>query len=611
MTFVGGREILKFGSFTLDGTARVLYKGDQPVSLTPKQVDTLVVLVRNAGQVVERERLLAEVWAGVFVEDGGLTRNISAIRKALDCDNVEYIETIPKRGYRFKATMHAPGPAVSSGPSLPRWSALAAMLLVITAALAAGATYWAGRNAGGAPHVRSIGVVPFTLLSNGEQDRYLAIGLADLLATRLSGLSTVQVHPVTNTAHLAGLAATSAAGSLDVDALVTGTLRREGDRLRLTVQVLDTRSNTVLYAGSFDERGTDVLALEHALTDQVLGLVVPRVLEGERYARARRGTANEAALDQYLLGRYALLTRDPEQLDAAIQAFQQATALDSEYALAYAGLAQSFALLGGYQFRDPSTVYPAARTAALRALALDDDLPEAHAALAEVQWTYEYDWDAADASQQRAIRLAPFEPTVHQWRAYFLAAVGRVDEAMAAAEQASRLAPHDFSAAVTRAGVAYWCGRLDDAVSFSTVAASMPGHRVLPLMFKHWALFRLERFDEARATFTEARPLAPQAPLLVATEAIHHWRDGRREDARSLANALIDQREAGAFVDAMYIAAVFAHLGDLDRAFAWVTRAQTERSGTLPMIAVDPVWWPFRDDPRFRQVVADLHGHER
>jgi DNA-binding winged helix-turn-helix (wHTH) protein/TolB-like protein/Flp pilus assembly protein TadD len=613
-----------FGPFQLDPAARVLYRDDRPVALTPKQVDTLLVLVREQGQVVERERLLAEVWPGVFVEDGGLTRNVSAIRRALGSTGDEFIETVPKRGYRFVAQVSKqsravgppaapvlPEPPVSHGaapPAVPqRFTAarLGAALLVLLFVLAGAIGLWRWQAAGRAPAPTSFAVLPFHLLSAAESDRYLAIGLADLVTTRLSSFTTISVRPSSSTLAYAGADPIVAGRDLNVEAVIDGSLRREGDRLRLTVQVIGVASGTPLYAGSFDERGGDLLALESALSDQVLGLVVPRVLPGERQAQARRGTSNAAALDEYLRGRFAMLARRPDRLDEAIAAFTRATSLDPDFALAHANLASAWALLGGYQFRAPSEVYPQARTAALRALALDENLAEAHAALSEVAWSFDYDWAAADRAQRRALELAPLEPQYHQWRAYYLAALGRGDEAMTAAEHAVRLAPNDLPAALTRAGVAYWSGRYDEAIVFCQRAATMAPGDPTPLLFQHFSLYVLGRLDEARALFTRIHAVIPEETLVVAMSAIYASRDGRLAEARRLLDGLV-ARHRSRYVEAVYIAGVYAALGEMDTAVEWLEQARRDHSAVLPMLAVDPMFRAYHGDPRFKKVLAGL-----
>lgn len=617
------REMWVFSPFRLDTVARVLYRNDRPVALTPKQVDTLLVLVREHGQVVERERLMAEVWPETFVEDGGLTRNVSAIRRALGDTGEQFIETVPKRGYRFVAPVTkqlqpteppATAPLTVTGTAVPETVMVTAparawrhTLILGLAALAmvTGMGIWQRQLPVTDPPIKSLAVLPFRLLSSAESDRYLAVGLADLLTTRLAGLATVSVRPASTTLHLAGVDPVGAGQGLGVDTVVDGTLRRDGDRLRLTVQVIDVVSGAPLYAGSFDERGDGVLEIEASLSNQVLGLLVPRMLASERAAQARRGTADAVALDYYLKGRYALLSRKAAMIDEAIAAFTEATARDPDFALAHGGLASAYALLGGYQFRLPGEVFPLAKAAALRALALDENVAEAYAALGEVAWSFEYDWAAADHAQQRAIRLAPLEPQFRQWRAYYLAALNRPAEAMAEAEQAAWLAPNDYPAAITQGGVAYWTGNFAEALVYCERAATMAGGNPVPLLFRFYSLRALGRIDEARVLFEQIRSAYPDEPIVVSMTAYFEVLDGRRDNARRLLDELA-VRARSSYVEPMYLAGGYALAGDWDAARYWLQLARDQRSAMLPMIAVDPVWRPYHGDSPVAGVIMAL-----
>lgn len=594
-----------FGPFELDAAGRVLYRDDRPVALTPKQVHTLVVLVRDAGQVVDRDQLMREVWPDTFVEDAGLTRNISALRKALG-DGPEggtYIETVPKRGYRFVASLGGDEhPAASANPRAPRPAWVAAVVTLVVLITAGGG--WLMRPdppPSGTP--QTIAVLPFRLMSADLGDQFLAFGLADLLTTRLGSLKTLMVRPMPPASAPPVADPVEAGRQLGVDAVIDGTVRREGDRLRLTVQVIDVASGAPLYAGTFDERGEDVIALESALADGVFSLLMPRVLDGERAGRARAGTANTSALEQYLLGRYLLATRDPTRVEEAIAAFTAAADADPAFALAHAGLAHALVVQGGYQYRWPAEVFPKARIAALRALDLDPRMADAYGALGESAWQYDWDWAATEQAQRQALDLAPNDPTLRQWRAYFLSAMGRSDEALAEIERAVQLAPRDFAVNLTRAALHYWSHRFEDATVYADRAAALGGHAPVALLYKHFALYRLGRFDEARAAFETVRGILPDEPIVQNIAAVYHWRDGQPDRARTGLAQIEALRQGGRFVDAFLLAATYAEIGDADRAFIWLDQAISDRSAYVPMLVVDPTWAYLHEDPRFVRAV--------
>jgi DNA-binding winged helix-turn-helix (wHTH) protein/TolB-like protein len=611
-----------FGPFELDTLARVVYRDGKPVALTPKQVDTLLMLVREHGQVVERERLMREVWPDSFVEEGGLTRNVSAIRKALENNGDEPIETVPKRGYRFVAPVSrkvvvvgppASGPLqaetetpprqvaapLASSPTGLKWLWLGAGVVVTVAALA---LLLVTRDAPGtaAPRVDSLAVLPFRLLSPEATDQYLSVGLADLLTTRLTGLATLSVRPAGATQAFAGVDPVQAGRELGVDAVVDGTLRRDGDRLRLTVQVLDVNAGTPLFAGSFDERAEDALSLENALTDAVLSLLVPRLVAAERTARARSGTTNPEALNHYLNARYLWNTRDPAKLLGAITAFEKAIALDPSFALAYAGLSQAYIVLGDNSFAWPREVFPKAKAAALRALELDGSLADAHLALGEIAWEYDWDWTTAEASLKRALALSPNDPTVHQWLAEFYTAMGRVDESQAAIERAVSLAPRDFSPTALNAQLRYWMHRFDETVTLADRVLGLGGFAPVPLLYKHFALYQLGRVDESRRIFDELTPIIEGLPVYESARALYEWRDGEKAAARARLRRL-EARRQSEYVEAHYLASAYLAMGDADAAIRWLNQALDDRSAAVPLLPHDPFLKGLRGDPRFTE----------
>lgn len=634
---------IQFGRFRLDAAARVLYRDGEPVPLTLKQVQTLAVLVREAGEVVDRDRLMREVWPDTFVEDGGLTRNISAIRKALGdgVDGAAFIETVPKRGYRFVAPVSVESTAPFAGMALPsaslagvppaqatpletvpgpgstprprrearldaRVRRVAAVALLTLAAAAA--SWWAirprpPRATGSVP--ASFAILPFRPLSTDQRDQYVAYGLADLLTTRLGSLQSVRVRPVTTSVASPASDPIETGRRLGVDAVIDGTLRRLGDRLRLTVQVIEVSTGAPLYTGTFDERGDDLLALESALADGVLSLLVPRLRDPEQSGRARAGTASERALEQYLLGRYLLATRQPDRVEEAIAAFEASRAADSAFALAFASLAHAYIVQGGYQYRRPADVFPKARLAALRALDLDPLLAEAHGALGEV-WQHDWNWAAAEKAFDRAVELAPHEPLFRQWRAFYLAGMGRGDEALDEIERAAPLAPRDFSINLVRVALYYWTHRFEDVAIHADRAAELGGYSLMPLLYKHFALYRLGRFDEARALFESIRPLAPDDPMLVAIAALYDGRDGRPGDALARLADLEARRHQGRYVDAFILASAYLDVGREALAFQWLEQAVEDRSTLVRMLAVDPFWTHLHGDPRFLRLIEHV-----
>ncbi len=610
------RDHWVFGAFALDSTARVLYRDGAPVALTPKQVDTLIVLVREAGQVVERERLMQEVWADTFVEDGGLTRNISVIRKVLADgmpDGRDAIETIPKRGYRFLAPVtrrtvppvHHATPPVAPSPSRTNWVRVAVLItLVAVAGLILTAV---NRPATPRTTPTSLAVLPFELVGADEADTYLATGLADLLTTRLTGLASLAVRGTQSTRAFAGVDPVAAGRELGTDVVITGALRREGDRLRLTVRVIDVATGLPTLAGSFDERAGAVLKLEDALTDAVLGLLVPTLTPRDRLARAAAGSRDQYALDAYLRARHLLATRAPDAVEAAIVAFQQAIDHDAAFALAHAGLAHAYIVQGDYQYRWPRDVFPKAKAAALRAISLDGALAEAHAALGEIAWEYDWDWDTAEASLTRALALAPDDALINQWLAEFNVAVGRFDDARRYLARAEQLAPRDFAPASVSVALSYWMRQFDDAITRADRAAGLGGFSPVPQLYKQFALWTLGRYDEARVVFDAVAPAITGLPIHDATLALYQWRSGDAAGARRQLVRL-EALRGQQYVDAYMLASAYAAMQDDTEALRLLNQALADRSTFIPYLPHDPFYSALTRRTGFREVLQRA-GH--
>ena len=337
-------EIYEFGPYRLDARERILLLDGHAVALTPKALDTLIVLVRSQPKVVSKEELLEAVWPGTFVEEGILAQNTMTLRKALR--HPDWIETVPKRGYRFSCKVSEPAAELAvTAPVRSRfpwwWAAMAAGVL-----MAAGAMILAPRWERPKPSIRSLAVLPF--LSISEEAPHLGLGLADVLINRLGMLSELAVRPTSAVRKFADIAAPDplAAGrELRVDTVLEGNIQRDGDRVWVTVQLLRVSDGASLWSGKFDQPYRDLFTLEDAIGGQVANGLVLNLTAPERERLQRRYTGNSEAWQAYLRGRYLWSRRTPEAYRKAIAEFEEASRIDPNYALAYAGLADTYALL--------------------------------------------------------------------------------------------------------------------------------------------------------------------------------------------------------------------------------------------------------------------------
>jgi DNA-binding winged helix-turn-helix (wHTH) protein/TolB-like protein/Tfp pilus assembly protein PilF len=598
----GEDEVYVFEGFRLDAVEKILFQRGQAIALTPKALDTLIALVRRHGRVVSKQELLETVWPGTFVEEGVLAQNILTLRKAL---NGDWIETVPRRGYRLSATVvRASGAAVpTSRPWI--WWAVACVVLIGATLIPTMAWLRAGRAKAPVERapIRSLAVLPFHSISLDSP--YLGLGLADVLINRLGTLPQITVRPTSAIRKFgdAGSDPLTAGRELGVDAVLEGNLQRDGDRVRATVRLLRMPDGASLWTGQFDQRVQDLFTLEDSIAGQVANGLLLDLTASERERVMRRYTGNAEAWQAYLRGRYLWDRRTPETHLKAIEEFEKAARIDDRYALAYAGLADAYALLGSNPNRvmSRSVAMAKARAAALKAIDLDGDLAEAHTALAFI--LMHYDWKPSEAEQefQRALSLNPSYATAHQWHAVNLLVAGRPTEAIQELKNAQALDPASAIVMADLAEMYVYTGRLDEAVRESRRVLELDPSFSLARCWLIWALSGQRRFQEAAAVVAQRQPESDPAQL--SASAYLDAASGRKAEARQTAERLERQAQQD-FGLSSIVASAYASTGDVDAMLPWLEKAFAERSGALLFLNVHPLFAVVRKDARFRAFVA-------
>lgn len=574
------RPVYHFGPFRLDASKWVLQREGQVVPLTPRAFDTLLALVENRGRVVEKDELMGRVWPGVFVDEANLTQNVFLLRKALGevAQERRYIATVPRRGYQFVAEVRE----TNEAPPAP---------------------------ARGGDPPRSVAVLPFTTLGGEDVDDYLGLGMADALITRLGNIRQIVVRPTSAVRPYAGQTPdpVTAGRSLGVDMVLEGSIRQAGDRIRVTVQLVSVEAAAPIWGQCFDERRTDIFAVEDSITTRLAAALVTSLTVEETQRLRKRYTDDHEAYDAYLRGRHHLNARTEEGLRKALGEFERAIARDPEYALAHAGLADCYTLLcsAGYSLLPPREALGSARTAARKALDIDPELAEAHVSLALVKFRLDWDWVGAETEFQRAIELTPGYAPAHHYYGLFLSAMGRADEAIEMLELAQQLDPLSLIISTALGRAFHFARRHERALEQHLKTLELEPD--FPEARFNLALVYIQRsmFAEALAQIQRAMPRAGRRPLMLEFLGHIHALAGDTAEARRML-AELDALVAEGRIDTLHAIYPCIALGEKDRAFEILEKAYEERSGQLVFLKVEPSFDSLRDDSRFEGLLQRM-----
>jgi len=612
-----------FGPFVLEpGEKRLLCDGN-PVALPPKALDTLIALVERRGHVVEKVELLERVWPNTFVEEATLTQNIFTLRKALgdSPDGHEYIETVPKHGYRFVAPVQVLDHSGDSANAelRPPWTPVRRLFLwvllgILVAATSAG-LYFRTRPRElkpGSPASRiTLAVLPFQNLTPDPQQEYFSDGLTEEMITQLGGLDPERLGVIARTSamHYKGTTETAAqiGRELGVDYLVEGSFRREGSRVRVSAQLIRVRDQMHLWAQDYDRDFSDYLALENDVSRSIANQIRLK-LSGPVSHPSR--ALNPNAYEAYLRGRFFWNKRTEEGHLKAIEYFSQAIADDPSYAQAYSGLADAYALLGS----NPTSAITRrdamekARAAALKALAIDDGLAEAHTSLAFVYWHYDWNWPAAEKEFQRALQLNPSYPTAHHWYAFYLVSQDRREQALEEIRRAEETDPLSVIINTDAAEMLYFAHRYDQAIEQANRALEMDPQFPLARLTLAWSYLEKHQYEGAVEEAKKATRVPGAGPAVEANLAATYAAAGQAKQARDLLLSLKAEAERQRPGQPFFtpVAQVYASLGDKDQAFAWLEKDFQSRNGGLTLIKMVPYLDSLRGDPRFADLVRRI-----
>jgi tetratricopeptide (TPR) repeat protein/DNA-binding winged helix-turn-helix (wHTH) protein len=637
------KHFYQFGSFRLNRAERLLLLDDRPVPLEPKAFDVLVVLLEQSGHLVEKDKLMRQVWPDSFVEEVNLARNISLLRKVLAQGFAEQvcIETVPKHGYRFLPSVsevcdeqtalviertttaslqiereeiiqpEETGLAKLAGTILQQWRKIAwrprPVWLALGGLLVVALVFsfrWGVRQGAPTTQIKTIAVLPFKTLGTQDDNEYLGLGLADALITELGRLRQLVVRPTSAIRRYTDVSQDPIAigQRQGVEAVLDGNVQRTGDRLRVTAQLIRVADGTILWSGRFDQNFTDIFAVQDSISVQVACDLLTRLCGEAGAAALKQQPINIEAYQAYLKGRYFWNKRTMDGFQKAIEYFKQAIELDPTYARAYAGLGDATYFLGGSDPQTQAESTAKAKAWIKQALALDETLSEAHDSLGLIAMNSDWDWVKAEREYKRAIELDPNYATAHQRYGEFLAYMGRFDEAIAEVKRAQELDPLSLIISTDVAKVYTNARRYDEAIAQYRRALELDpnfeqARGLLALTYAAKGLY-----EEAEREFHKIEDIANE-PGLLAFQGYVYGAAGKRADAQRVLRQLSELAQR-TYVAPYWMTWVYAGLGDKDEAFKWFERIFEDRSafGAITL-KVNPAYDNLRSDPRFTDLL--------
>jgi DNA-binding winged helix-turn-helix (wHTH) protein/TolB-like protein/Flp pilus assembly protein TadD len=628
------KHLYEFGPFRMDTCQRLLMRNEEVVPVTPKAFDTLLVLVERSGRVVEKSELMNLLWPDTFVEEGNLTFNISTLRKALgkNSENGQYIETIPRRGYRFVASVCEVKTETADSTTAEdnRWQAAAneqeteaktesqwwhkktlVSFMVPSGLAIALATFWIWQTRvapGNAERIGSIAVLPLKQLGTDKDQDYLGAGIADSLVIRLNKLERLVVRPTSSVLKYSatGQDPERVGRDLKVDAVLDGRFQRMSDRIRVTLELLRIADSRTLWAEGFEEDFSNIFAMQDSIAEKVVQVLSLKLTGEEQRRLTKRYTENAEAYQFYLRGRYLWNKRTGESVKKSIGYFDQAIEKDPNYALAYDGLADAYYILGAYGAIPTKEFTPKAKAAALRALQIDDTLSEALTTLATITASYDWDWPEAERQFRKALESNPNYATAHQWYAEYLARVGRLEEAVAEARRAQELDPASPLTNGIVGTTFYRARQYDRAAEQLEKTLDMDPDFASTHLHLGMTYVQTKRYEKALSHFRRLRTLWGSNPQMVAVLGYGCAVAGEKSRAQEILEELSDLSKRQ-YVSPLAIALVYTGLDEKDQAFSWIEKAYEDRVFWLGYLKVEPFFDPLRSDPRFTSLLTRMH----
>ena len=621
--------VYEFDRFRLDAGKRLIWNGDEPLSLTPKVFDTLLYLVQHPGKTVDKDELMGAIWPDTVVEENNLNKNISVLRQVLGEKPGEhrFIATVPGRGYRFVASVAEHSvTSIQDGEVVPLEDALPVLCpsrldiqkkahhirsvplrfwLVATLAIILFATVyylWQITNSRNAEAIHSIAVLPLQNLTGDPGQEYFVDGMTDALITELGKISSLRVISRTSVMAFKDTKKPlpEIARQLGVDAILEGAVTRNGDRVRISARVIHLSQERTLWAENYERDLREISTLQSEIVLVVADEIKVKLLTDEQTRLAKVRPVNPRAYEAYLMGRYLQARRTPEDMRASLKYFQHALEIDPSYAPPFIGIVDCYSIGGGrhmgVNIKEADTRM---KEAAHKALELDNTTSTAHYAVAMVKW-HEWDFSGAESEFRRALELNPGDVQVRQHYAHYLLSVRRPADARREIQHALALDPLSAMLTVDLGHTYLYSRQYSEAIQQGQKALTMEKDFLYARMMLGSSYWKAGQEQEA---------LRVGWPIPFRPEMNRHAREiyeraGARPTLRWIAEDAVQRHSSGDFyARSSHIALSYAAFEDKENAFAWVERAYQERDPWLPMDLASPAWDGLSSDPRFQDLL--------
>jgi TolB-like protein/DNA-binding winged helix-turn-helix (wHTH) protein/Tfp pilus assembly protein PilF len=625
----GMSAVFQFSDFALDPRRFELRRGERILKLEKIPMELLILLVEREGELVSRHEIVDRLWGpDTFLDsDRSINTAVSKLRLVLrdDSERPRYIQTVVGKGYRFIADISqvqtpeaTPGPEAATAaaaedvPAPPaarqlvrrRLGLLVTGFSLLIAALAGG--YYAFRSQP-VQSPKTLAVLPFEPLNQSDRDEYLELGMADALITKLSRSGRLIVRPTSAIRKYmdANSDPLEAGRALQVEAVLDGSIQRFGDRLRVSIRLLRVRDGASLWSESYDTKFTDVFQVQDSVSERVGDALALQLSGLEKASLRKRDTTNPLAYELYMRGIFFWNKRTEDGLRKAVSYFEQAIALDPNYALAYAGLVAALNPMGYRGYASPQEIHPRMRTAATRAVTLDPTLPEAHVALAATLAFHEWNWAEGEKEFQRALELNPNLSLAHYWYGILLEMVGRYDEALKQRQRAQELDPITPIIISGLGDTEFLLGDNERALAQFHKALELDNSLDHSRVEIGQVYEQRGDYERAISEYRLALQYSPGSRFAKAALGHALARAGFTVETKQILSEL-EEPSASGYASPFHVAIVYEGLGDHETALNYLDRAYDQRESALAGIMITPQFQTLHTHPRFQKLLQKM-----